>query len=174
MTADHSPWFVLINPAAGKGLALRKWDVLRQELEKRSIPYAFSLSMHRGHITELAHNATIEGYGHIISIGGDGTHHEALNGILTGAQGQVPPSLAMFSSGTGNDWVRTHGIPRDAKLFVQMCTDKKVCAHSAGLITYSLDGQTKTRYFMGVAGMAFDGRVVETLPESFRKVRTRT
>ena len=58
--------------------------------------------------------AVREGCRKIITVGGDGTLNEVVNGIFT--NNACPPtdiSLALIPVGTGNDWGRMFGIPLD-------------------------------------------------------------
>ncbi|HLF63968.1 MAG TPA: diacylglycerol kinase family protein [Saprospiraceae bacterium] len=162
-------WYALINPAAGNGRSLKRWNTLKKELDHLSIPYTFSISTHRGHITELSHIAIRKGYSRFISVGGDGTHHELINGLLSEETHRISPMVAVLNAGTGNDWSRMHHIPGDIAHCTQMIANANTIDHAAGLITYTRNGETKRRYFVNVAGMALDGRVMEKFPEKLRK-----
>jgi diacylglycerol kinase (ATP) len=124
-----------------------------------------------GHIPALVHDAIAQGFTHLISVGGDGTHHECINGILAGWCHSRGMTLAIFSAGTGNDWATMHGIStRTPDAWVGMFLAGHMTSHSAGHISYTLEGTTRTGYFINVAGMALDGRVVETLPSIYKKI----
>ncbi len=71
----------------------------------------------------LARTATLEGYQTIVTVGGDGTAHEALHGMILAAQadgrwqaGQPVGTLAMIPVGTGNDYAWRLGIPENDPL----------------------------------------------------------
>ena len=57
----------------------------------------------------LAQNAIEEGYNEIISIGGDGTHNEVVNGILKAQKEPGDVTMALIPVGTGGDFQRTLG-----------------------------------------------------------------
>lgn len=166
----NNTWYVLLNPAAGNGKSLSKWDALKSGLDKRNIPYRLTPSTYRGHITELASAAIQNGYTKFISIGGDGTHHELINGLMKDQTKTITPTVAILNAGTGNDWSRTHHIPSDIPTCTELIAEGRTIDHSAGLITYTLNNQQHQRYFMNVAGMALDGRVVEKFPEGLRRI----
>lgn len=161
-------WNALINPAAGNGHSLKRWESLRKELDRLAIPYTFHVSTHQGNITELVRVAMQQGHRKFISVGGDGTHHELVNGILADKSGDAIPTVALLSAGSGNDWARMHHLPKDIAHVAQMLVQPKTVDHSAGLITYTIDGISKRRYFINVAGMALDGRVMEKFPAKLR------
>lgn len=71
----------------------------------------------------LARAAALEGYQTIVTVGGDGTAHEALQGMILAAQvdgrwqaGQPVGPLAMIPVGTGNDYAWRLGIPENDPL----------------------------------------------------------
>jgi diacylglycerol kinase family enzyme len=163
-------WYVVINPSAGNGRAKNTWDALRIELDRLSVKYIAAVSAHRGHITELAHRAGNDGYSRFISVGGDGTHHELINGLLSYHTRADLPVVAIINAGTGNDWSRTHKIPDDVRHCAELIVKGNTIDHAAGLISYTSDHETKQRYFMNVAGMALDGRVVEKFPPSLSRI----
>ena len=61
-----------------------------------------------GHATELAEQAARDGADLIVSVGGDGTFNETVNGVMRAGTGT---EVAVIPIGTGMDFVRTHGIP---------------------------------------------------------------
>lgn len=166
----NNSWNVFINPAAGNGKGLRKWDALKSELDRRNIDYEMTISTHRGHVSELARGALEYGYSKFISIGGDGTHHELINGLMRDQTRTITPTVAVINAGTGNDWSKTHRLPTDIPTCAQLIAEAHTLDHPAGLITYKINNQSHQRYFMNVAGMALDGRVVEKFPEALRHI----
>ena len=75
---------------------------------------------HRYNATELSVEAANRGYRKFIVVGGDGTLNEVVNGLFI--QKQCQPKdilLAVIAVGTGNDWVRTFGIPRNYSAVVR-------------------------------------------------------
>src|SRR5437870_113670 len=59
-----------------------------------------------GHGTEIARQAWTEGYRKFISVGGDGTSYEIVNGLFPRESDAEPPTLAFLPLGTGNSFLR--------------------------------------------------------------------
>ncbi len=120
-----------------------------------------------GHATQLTINAILEDDARrIISIGGDGTNHEVANGILQ--QNKIPSheiTHAHYPLGSGNDWVKTMNIPTDFDAWVQMVKEEQTILVNAGKIDYLIGDKPATRYFVNVAGMAYDAFIVKNLEE---------
>lgn len=163
-------WYIICNPAAGKGRAVKAGQRLSQLLDDHELAHSFAESEYAGHVEILVKDAVARGYTKFLSIGGDGTHHDVVNGIMQVREQLLrQPTLAVLNAGSGNDWSRTHGLKSDPRQCVELLQTGRTISHPAGLLKATFDGRTVSRYVINVAGMALDGRVVETYPELFRR-----
>ena len=158
---DNKKWLIILNPAAHSGQAGAAQPAIVAALDALGIDYTLCMTTHKGHALQLAKTAIAEnGVRYIAAVGGDGTLHEVVNGAML--QTAVPTHLltiAMLPLGTGNDWVRTHGIAADWRKAVQLLAHGRAFLHDIGAAHFLADGQPLTRYFINVAGMAYDGYV---------------
>lgn len=99
---------IIVNPQAKHGEATRLAPVIERLL--RSVPHDTVETTTPGHAVELA--AAAEGYDVVVAVGGDGTVHEVLNGLMQHPP-ETRPALAVLPTGSGNDTCRTLGIPFD-------------------------------------------------------------
>ncbi|HEY5506565.1 MAG TPA: YegS/Rv2252/BmrU family lipid kinase [Coriobacteriia bacterium] len=99
---------IIVNPQAMHGETARLTPVIEKLLA--SVPHDLVETESPGHAVELAANAT--GYGVVVAVGGDGTVHEVLNGLMQ-HPAESRPVLAVLPTGSGNDTCRTLGIPFD-------------------------------------------------------------
>lgn len=152
---------LIVNPAASNGKVGKIWTRLEASLTARLGPLEVTFTEHRGHATELTIDAVKSGFRHIIAVGGDGTNHEVANGIL---QQDLVPSRDIFYTllpvGTGNDWIRTHGIPRKMEQWLDMLEEGYCIQQEVGRVSYWSGHKPEERYFVNVAGMAYDAYVV--------------
>ncbi|HFB99699.1 MAG TPA: diacylglycerol kinase family lipid kinase, partial [Phaeodactylibacter sp.] len=112
-------WLVIVNPAASGGQGEQRWSVIQAYLHKSGIDFFYKKTTHRNHATHLAQEAIEAGCRHLIAVGGDGTGNEVVNGIFQ--QKKVKSTaitFALLPLGTGNDWIKTHQIPKDLALWV--------------------------------------------------------
>lgn len=157
-------WFIIANPAAGNGRVGRQWPHIEQLLQELGFSYTVQFTKHRGHAVRLVDDAVLKGHRHIMGLGGDGTNHELVNGIMT--QPHAPSTdihYALLPIGTGNDWARTYQIPHDPRERLQQLLTGKTALQDVGKVRYQADGQTLERYFANVAGMAYDAFLVKKL-----------
>lgn len=156
-------WLVVANPISGQGRAMHHRHEIEAVLRRHGIDFDFAISERPGHAVELVARAVEGGCRHLLAIGGDGTVNECANGIF---RQQAAPTaevtLGVMPIGTGNDWARTHGIPKDYAGVAALMTAGSSRLHDVGVATFA-DGST--RHFVNVAGLGFDAHVVEALPD---------
>ncbi len=141
------PVFV-VNPIAGGGRAPRAMRRVRSVLEMRGMPLEAVETKGPGDAQELARRAAADGFSPIVAVGGDGTVHEVVNGLLTLSE---PPDLAVIPVGKGNDFARNLGLPRSIE---------EAAAASVSGASRSIDvGRSAGRWFVNAGGVGFDARV---------------
>lgn len=101
---------LIVNPKAGRGRGRRYAPRLRRYLERSGLRFRAAFSRARGDVERQAREACESGCRHIVVVGGDGTVHEAVNGIL-GAGSDA--ALGVIPLGTGNDFAKAIGLPPD-------------------------------------------------------------
>lgn len=156
-------WFVIVNPVAGSGRGLIDFPQISRLLRNDDIRHDAVFTEHKHHATELAVTAANQGYRRIIVIGGDGTLNEVVNGLFI--QKAVEPReilLAVIAVGTGNDWVRTFGIPQHYSEAIRAIREGRSFLQDVGTVTYTESHYTQTRYMANVAGLGFDAYVIST------------
>lgn len=99
---------VIINPEAKHGETASLIPVVEQLLG--SMPHDSEITTHTGHAAELAAGAG--DYDVVVAVGGDGTVHEVLNGLMS-HPAETRPTLGLLPTGSGNDTRRTLGVPTE-------------------------------------------------------------
>ncbi|WP_325050813.1 diacylglycerol/lipid kinase family protein [Actinomadura spongiicola] len=116
---------------------------------------------HRGHAMELSRQAAVDGYDVVITLGGDGTVNEAVNGLL--AEGPSPdvPALAVLPTGSTNVFARTLGLPGDpigaTKAVLEALRAGRYRTIGLGTASHPDGGE---RFFTFCAGVGLDAEVV--------------
>lgn len=155
-------WFAIVNPNAGNGKGGKDRDRISDILTKNGIRFEMKSTGRKSQATEFTRDLIASGYRKIISIGGDGTLHEVINGIFT--QDHCPPrdiTLGIIPVGTGNDWGRMFGIPLIYEGAVQVIREGKQMLHDIGVIDYFNAEEKKRTYFINIAGLGFEAVVVK-------------
>lgn len=165
-----SDWYFIVNPTAGRGKTGRRWPSYLPRLQAAFPQMNWVMTTRAGQAGELAKAAIQTGRTNIVAVGGDGTHHEVVNGIVV-AGGLDAVTYALLPIGSGNDWVRTHGIPHQLDRWITMLKTKKTTQQRLGEVAYFSDDQPQTRVFANVAGLAYDAYVVRRTEETGFKNR---
>jgi diacylglycerol kinase (ATP) len=117
------------------------------------------VSSRPGEISELAERAAGGGARLVVVVGGDGSVNEAVNGLL---RTDDPPELAVIARGTGDDFIRTHGIPSSLEGAIEVAGSGVGRPVDAGRIEYrAWDGARATHYFANVGSVGMSGAVAQ-------------
>ena len=147
----HANHLFIVNPAAGKGIAVglktRIEELFQKILERYpDTTYEIITTQYPGHATEIARDYSARGTYRIYAVGGDGTANEVLNGMADSNS-----SLGCIPGGTGNDFVQyiSGDFHRDEILRETILGEVEV-----------IDvGMVNEKYFLNVASVGFDAKV---------------
>ena len=153
---------VIVNPTAGGGLAAKRWPAIAAALEEEGLNFVQSFTECPGHATDLTRHYLKEGYQLIISVGGDGTNNEVINGFFHQDKAvNNGAAVGFISSGTGSDLIRTLGIPKDYNKAIRHLIASPVRTVDVGKVGFVSNGGTSdSRYFINIAGMGLDAETV--------------
>lgn len=154
-------WLVIVNPQANNGNLGQWWPAVQTKLTDLLADTKIVISRHRGDATAIVAEAVAEGIRHIMAVGGDGIAHQVVNGIVL--QKKVPTreiTFALLPLGTGNDWIKSHEIPKSWQRWRSYFLTAVPAYQNLGKISYQSDTGLEVRCFMNVAGLAYDAFVV--------------
>lgn len=138
---------MIVNMRAGNGRCTRLWPQIEACLKEAGAQYGVYSTEYAGHARELAQQAALAGYDVVVSVGGDGTLNEVVNGIHgTGA------ILGIIPAGSGNDFSRAFGYSQQ--------DIRQACTWLLAGTSREIDvGRVDQRMFLNVAGAGFDAEV---------------
>lgn len=157
----------IVNPVAGARRTAKKWPQIMRLLKSLGLRFEHDVTEAPGHAIELAKSAVKKGYKLVVSVGGDGTINEVVNGLHdSGSAAEV--TLGIVSTGTGSDYIRTLGIPRAYPEACQCLLNSKKLTVDVGVVEYSSGGQVVKRLFVNFAGLGFDAEIVKATTQKFK------
>ncbi len=151
---------LIVNPRATSTTRLRR-DVIVGALAS-AVKLDVSETRYRGHATALAVSARSEGYDLVLTLGGDGTVNETVNGLLHGLTAPAAdelPAFAALPGGNANVFTGALGLPRDP-------------VDAAGQILHAISanrsrtiglGRAEDRFFTFNSGLGLDAEVVRAV-----------
>eukprot|EP01012_Entosiphon_sulcatum_P026641 TRINITY_DN3210_c0_g1_i1.p1 TRINITY_DN3210_c0_g1~~TRINITY_DN3210_c0_g1_i1.p1 ORF type:complete len:284 (+),score=27.31 TRINITY_DN3210_c0_g1_i1:66-854(+) len=164
--ALRKPLFIL-NPAASSGRAGKDWAALIEPgLRARGIDFEVQVTQYKGHATELVRAAlrgSVEADA-IVSIGGDGTHNEVVNGFFDEECNVIPHTarLMLFTRGTGQDGPRTLHMPQDVPALLDILQHgKDLPCDAARLTCYTAEKKKNSRIFFNECSVGLSSIVCQ-------------
>lgn len=167
MNAGGDSWYAIVNPAARGARGASGWPAMEQALRRTGVPFEAVRTSAAREATELARQAALAGRSRLLVAGGDGSVHEAVNGLMeSGPRARSQVTLAVAPLGTGNDWSRSLGMDPDPEAVARSLQTGRTLLHDVGRIEFPAAGDGAARWFINVAGAGLDSAVVERLPAS--------
>lgn len=151
----HQPIPLFINPTAGHGRVRRNLASLRSLLHANEIEHEIISSRFRGDIEKQVELRINAGADKVIVAGGDGTVHEAVNGVMRATNSAA---LGVIPMGTGNDFAKACTMPphwEDATILLADRIRSDAPHHRVDV------GEMNGRYFANSAGIGFDAKVTQ-------------
>jgi diacylglycerol kinase family enzyme len=158
---------LVVNPKATTTTE-RSRDVLVRAL-RSEVDLEVAYTRRRGHAATLAQEAAKDGVEVVVTLGGDGTVNEAVNGLMAAA-GEARPALAVVPGGSTNVFARALGLPKE-------------WAEATGVILEALRsgrrrliglGRADDRYFTFCAGLGLDAAVIRRVERARLRGRVST
>ena len=97
-------FIILVNPQGGTKQGLDLLEQVKPLFKEVDADLIIRETEYAGHATENAREIDLEGFTGLCHIGGDGTFHEIINGLLTRSDGKQVP-LGFIPGGTGNSFM---------------------------------------------------------------------
>jgi diacylglycerol kinase (ATP) len=149
--------YFIVNPKARNGYCLTIWKKIETQLKRNRLGYLAFFTEYPGHGAVLAKQIAQKNHDQmiIIAVGGDGTVHEVLNGIIHFNH----ITLGFIPGGSGNDFSRGFQIPTDPeealKVIIRLLKDE---ASSIDIGQITMKDQTH-HFFINNMGVGFDALI---------------
>lgn len=159
---------IIANPAAGRGHSEHDIAALLSAVRERIGDVDLAVSERAGHATDLAQRAVAEGRELIVGLGGDGTLHEIVNGLLSEGP-PAGPALAILAVGTGSDFGRSLGLAHGTPAYLEALGAGRRRTVDVGRARFvGRDGNPGECYWVNVLSAGVGGlvdRYVAALPD---------
>lgn len=183
--ADKSGiWFAVINVFAASKKAASNWKKAESVLKEKNIVFHGSRTGKGGNASELTFDACVAGYRRFVAVGGDGTVHDVLNGIGAfvdwsadsgKAVGFSEFTLSVIPLGSGNDWIKSLGIPNDITKAVEALNTGVVSRQDVVRVSVldpsflPEENVVTVSYMANVGGVGLDAKVCEKVNAAKRR-----
>lgn len=157
-------WLVVVNVFAASKKAGSVWKKAAVMLEEAGVAYRAMFTGGADNAVAISRKACAMGYRKFMAVGGDGTVHDVLNGIAGYVYSQETAearlsdfTLGVLPVGSGNDWVKSTGVPRDIRSAVQVLAEGKTICQDVVKVSVA----DTVSYMANIGGIGLDARVCE-------------
>jgi len=160
--------FVLVNPVSANSKTEKEWPNIAEFLKNHNINFHYKKSEYPEHSVAIVRNAIKNGYKYIMSVGGDGTINEVVNGFFeNGILINNEAKLIIFSRGTGSDFIKSLGIGNSKKDIIKIIKNGKEKLVDLAKVCYiSNEGNKAERYFINISDAGLGGETVARVNKS--------
>lgn len=163
-------WFTVVNVYAASKTASGLWEKAEARLKEKGVVYHGNRTGRSGNAMEITYDACMAGYRKFVAVGGDGTVHDVLNGIAAYVESMKEYSsgltfddftLGVIPLGSGNDWIKSIGVPKDICAAVDLLADPKLGKQDvvrASVLDHMMRPMSDS-YMVNVGGIGIDARV---------------
>lgn len=153
MSSIYGPLVLIANRHAGRGAVAKALPQVEDHLSRRELDYEVRYTEGPGDATAIARQTLESGKRFLVAVGGDGTVHEVVNGMIENDRpvGSEQPVLGVIGAGTGCDFIRTFGIPEMPAHAVSHLDGPESFPIDIGKVTYRYDGGDRVGYFANIA-----------------------
>ncbi len=169
-------WFAIVNIFAASKKAGKMWRKAEKSLRQDHVPFTSRRTGSNGNAMNLTCAACEEGYRRFIAVGGDGTVHDVLEGIMFYIESRrllgdgislSDFTFAVVPVGSGNDWIKTTGVPNDVVRSASILKNGRISRQDVVKVSI-LDPSAlpehktlKISYMANVGGVGLDARVCD-------------
>ncbi len=176
VSENQGTWYDVVNIFAASKKTCSLWSKAEKCLQRDQIPYVNAMTGENGNAMTLTCEACDEGYRKFIAVGGDGTVHDVLEGImfyiesrnLVGDNISLSDfTFAVIPVGSGNDWIKTTGVPHDIVKSASLLKHGRISRQDVVKVTIldrlALPEEKTYRiaFMANVGGVGLDARVCE-------------
>ena len=159
---------LILNPQSRNGATGRRAESLVRRLREGLGPLEVERTRGPRDAERIAREAVRAGWDRLIVAGGDGTLSEVATGLLASGLGGYA-TIGALPLGTGGDFLRTLGVPRDLDHAIACLREGKPRPIDAGRASFvDAAGRPATAHFVNVASFGVSGRVVQLVSRSPR------
>lgn len=162
---SHKMLFI-VNPHAAQGRSGKRWPDLQMMLRRVLGDFDLRMTEAPGQATQICREAIDSGVERIVSVGGDGTNNEIINGFWDVQKQQISQSasLSLFATGTGSDFSRTLNSSSRIRELAESLKNSQERLIDLGRAYYiDEQGQQSSRFFLNVASLGLSAEVVRAV-----------
>jgi len=158
---------LVLNPCAGKGKGLKAFAAIRELLATRITQMDVKVSEYAGHAFQIGREAASQGYERILTVGGDGSPFEVINGLYADGRPKQLPELGMIPAGTGNSFLRDFSILSWSQAVENILAGKRRKADLVEIV-YQREQKDIRQYYLNILGIGLIADILKLTNEKLK------
>jgi YegS/Rv2252/BmrU family lipid kinase len=163
---------LIVNPSSGGGKTGRTFEQLRGPIERVLGAVDVAFTERRRHATELAREAALAGRETVVAVGGDGSIHEVVSGLMQARERDAKSTrLGIIGQGTGGDFCKTLGLEHRLDKYCAAIAAGRTRTIDVGRFTHADDdaaSAAQTAWFVNILSLGIGGLVDRYVADSSR------
>lgn len=168
---------LIVNPNSGGGRTGSVFERMRGPIERALGAIDVVFTERKRHAVDLAREAALAGRGTVVAVGGDGSIHEVVNGLmeareqLQGQGASLKTRLGIIGQGTGGDFRKTLGIEHRLDRYCEVIAANHARSIDVGRFDYvTREGAPAKAFFVNILSMGVGGLVDQYVSEMGRQL----
>jgi YegS/Rv2252/BmrU family lipid kinase len=152
---------LIVNPKSGGGRTGQTFEAMCAPVTRAMGTFDVAMTERPRHAVELAREAALEGRETIVAVGGDGTIHEVVNGLMQARdRGASATRLGLIGQGTGGDFRKSIGLEHRLDKYCAAIAAGKTRRIDIGRFSCATDdGSRESAFFVNILSVGIGGLV---------------
>ena len=138
---------LVVNPKSGRGRTGETFGAMRATIERAMGAVEVAFTERSGHGIDLARQGAIAGHPLVVAVGGDGTFHEVVNGLMQakhgdGAAKAADTRVGLIAQGTGGDFRKTLDLEHRLDRYLDALTSARSTSVASRAAEKSVTGSS--------------------------------
>ncbi|MFO0759527.1 MAG: diacylglycerol kinase family protein [Byssovorax sp.] len=152
---------LIVNPRSSGGRTGKVFEQMRGPIERALGEVEVALTDRSRHAVDIAREAALAGRETVVAVGGDGSIHEVVNGLMEARdKGATATRLGIIGQGTGGDFRKTLGIEHRLDKYCAVIAAGKTRPLDVPRFSYvDNDGKPASAFFVNILSAGMGGLV---------------
>lgn len=165
--------FFVINPVSAGKKTAKEWPIFEKQLKGLGYKFDCAFTEYPEHATLITREVLKSGYDLVVSVGGDGTMNEVVNGFFENDEIiNIDAKLAVFSRGTGCDFIKSFGIKKGFDDFIKIIERNQFQKLDVGKANFiDASGQAVSKYFLNISDVGLGGETTRRVNKTKKHLK---
>ncbi|OGO77561.1 MAG: hypothetical protein A2Y23_15705 [Clostridiales bacterium GWB2_37_7] len=165
--------FFVVNPVSAGKKTVKEWPFFEKQLKDKGYRFDWAFTEYPEHATLITREVLKSGYDLVVSVGGDGTMNEVVNGFFENdSLINEAAKLAVFSRGTGCDFIKSFGIKKGFDDFITIFDRNQIQELDVGKVSFvHASGQAVSKLFLNISDVGLGGETTRRVNKTKKHLK---